>query len=230
MKLPGPLIEGILRRRYKRFLADVELEDGRLITAHTPNTGSMKECAVPGYRVLLSRSENPLRKLAYTLELIRVNGHWVDTHTHRTNRIVEEGLRQGRIPGFSGYEIRPEFPIGGSRIDFLLTRGAERILIEVKNVTLTDGAGIACFPDAVTLRGRKHLLELLRAREGGCRALMFFLVQRGEATAFRPAEEIDPEYAKALSRVAAGGVEILACRSIVTPEENLVGEQLPVLL
>ncbi|HEX9873874.1 MAG TPA: DNA/RNA nuclease SfsA, partial [Deferrimonas sp.] len=95
MKLPAPLIEGTLVRRYQRFLADVELESGALVTAHTPNTGSMKQCAVPGHRVLISESDNPARKLRYTLELIRVDGHWVDTHTHRTNRVVEEALRKG---------------------------------------------------------------------------------------------------------------------------------------
>ncbi len=230
MKLPSPLVEGRLRRRYQRFLADVELADGSRVTAHTPNTGSMLQCAVPDHRVLLSAAANPARKLAWTLELIEVAGHWVDTHTHRTNRVVEEALRQGRIPELAGYDIHPEYRFGASRLDFLLRRGEERILIEVKNVTLTDGGEVACFPDAVTERGRRHLHELLAAVGQGHRAVIFFLVQRGEAKAFRPADHIDPAYGRTLREVAARGVEIIACRSIVTPVENRVGERLPVLL
>jgi sugar fermentation stimulation protein A len=230
MKLPAPLIEGHLLRRYQRFLTDVELDGGRIVTAHTPNTGSMKQCAVPGYRVLLSLSGNPARKLPYTLELIRVNGHWVDTHTHRTNRVVEEGLRKGWIAELSGYRVTPEYRIGDSRLDFLLENGRERVLVEVKNVTLTCSQEIACFPDAPTERGRKHLRELLSAREKGCRSVIFFLVQRGEAAAFTPADHIDPEYGRLLREVNHAGVEVLAYRSIVSPEENRVGMRIPVRL
>ena len=231
MKLPHPMSEGVLVRRYQRFLAEVELADGTRVVAHTPNTGSMMQCAVPGHPVLLSPAANPLRKLAWTLELIRVNGHWVDTHTHRTNRVVEEALRAGNVPELSGYTVRPEVRFGDSRLDFLLEREEEKVLVEVKNVTLTTGAGeLACFPDAVTDRGRRHLLELQRARREGHRAVIFFLVQRAEASAFSPADHIDPEYGRTLRQVAADGVEILAYRSIVTPEENRVGKRLCVLL
>jgi sugar fermentation stimulation protein A len=230
MKLPSPLVEGHLLRRYQRFLVDVEIDGGRVVTAHTPNTGSMKQCAVPGYRVLLSRSGNPGRKLPYTLELIRVNGHWVDTHTHRTNRVVEEGFRQGWISELSGYRVTPEYRIGDSRLDFLLENGRERVLVEVKNVTLTCSPEIACFPDAPTERGRKHLRELLAAREKEYRSVIFFLVQRGEATAFRPADDIDPEYGRLLREVKQGGVDVLAYRSVISPEENRVGMRIPVLL
>jgi sugar fermentation stimulation protein A len=224
------MVEGILVRRYQRFLADVRLEDGSVVTAHTPNTGSMLQCAVAGHPVLISRAANPARKLAWTLELIRVNGHWVDTHTHRTNRVVEEALRGGAIPGLAGYEVVPEYRYGASRLDFLLRRDETKILLEVKNVTLTDGGAVACFPDAVTERGRRHLRELLQAKREGWRAVIFFLVQRGEARAFRPADHIDPKYGETLREVAAAGVEVIACRSVVTPEENRVGERLPVIL
>ncbi len=230
MRLPSPLIEGTLVRRYKRFLADVELADGSVVTAHTPNTGSMMQCAVPGHAVLLSRADNPARKLPFTLELIRVNGHWVDTHTHRTNRVVEEALCEGRIAGFEGYDVASEVRFGESRLDFMLRRGDECVFIEVKNVTLTDGGEVACFPDAVTERGRRHLNDLLAAVHQGHRAVIFFLVQRGEARAFRPADHIDPAYGRTLRDVVARGVEVLACRSIVTPEENRVGERLPLVL
>lgn len=230
MKLPAPLLEARLLRRYQRFLADVELKDGTMVTAHTPNTGSMKQCAVSGHEVLISESDNPARKLKYTLELIRVNGHWVDTHTHRTNRVVEEGLRNGSIGELDGFAVKPEYRYGGSRIDFYLEKGSEKILVEVKNVTLCCEPGVACFPDAVTTRGQKHLRELLAARQQGYRAVIFFLVQRGEAESFTPADEIDPEYGRLLRAVAAEGVEVLAYKSVVTSEENSIGERIPVLL
>lgn len=217
-------------RRYQRFLVDVELADGRLVTAHTPNTGSMKQCAVPGHPVLLSFSDSPTRKFPFTLELIRVDDHWVDTHTHRTNRVVEEALRRGWIAELAGFAVTPEVPFGKSRIDFLLEKGSDKVLVEVKNVTLVGDSGAACFPDAPTERGRKHLRELLAARQEGYRAVIFFLVQRGEATAFTPADAIDPDYGRLLRVVTAKGVEALAYRSVITPEENRVGERIPVLL
>jgi sugar fermentation stimulation protein A len=230
VKLPTPLIEGRLLRRYKRFFADVELADGRVVTAHTPNTGSMKQCAVLGHRVLISPADNPARKLRYTLELIEVNGRWVDTHTHRTNRVVEEGLRQGWIAELAGFSVTPEFRYHDSRIDFLLNKGDERVLVEVKNVTLCCEPQVACFPDAVTTRGQKHLRELLRAKQEGCRAVIFFLVQRAEAAAFTPADAIDPEYGRLLREVTAAGVEALAYKSVVSPEDNRIGERIPVIL
>lgn len=230
MKLPSPLIEGKLVRRYKRFFADVELEDGTVVTAHTPNTGSMKQCAIPGYEVLISPSDNPKRKLKYTLELIRVNDHWVDTHTQRTNRIVEEGLKQNWINGLCDYQVTPEHKFGDSRIDFLLEKADEKVLVEVKNVTLCDDGNVACFPDAVTTRGQKHLRELAEAVKQDYRAVIFFLVQRGEATAFTPADAIDPEYGRLLRQVASEGVEVMACRTVVTEDDNRVGEALPIIL
>ncbi|PNU20569.1 DNA/RNA nuclease SfsA [Geothermobacter hydrogeniphilus] len=230
MRLPSPLLPGKLVRRYKRFFADIELDDGTLVTAHTPNTGSMLQCAVPGYPVLVSGSDNPRRKLKYTLELIRVNGCWVDTHTQRTNRVVEEGLCGGAIVELAGGEVRREYCFGDSRLDFLVERGAERILVEVKNVTLTDGGSTALFPDAVTRRGQKHLRELAGALEKGYRAVIFFLIQRGEAESFAPADEIDPEYGRLLRDVVDTGVEVLAYRTCVSETENRIGVRLPVRL
>lgn len=229
MHLPRRLTEGRLIRRYKRFLADVELADGRLVTAHTPNTGSMQQCAVPGYRVLLSQSDNPKRKLAWSWELVEVNGHWVDINTHRANRIVEEALRQGQIEAFRGYKVRPEFPFASSRIDFMLEGPDDRVLLEVKNVTLCCDEQVACFPDAVTIRGQKHLRDLMTAVQDGWQAAVFFLVQRGEATSFSPADAIDAVYARLLRQAAASGVEILAYRTEVSPQENRVARALKVL-
>lgn len=230
MQLPAPLLEGLLVRRYRRFLTDIQLSDGTLVTAHTPNTGSMRQCAVPGYPVLISVSDNPKRKLKYTLELIRVGEHWVDTHTQRTNRLVEEGLRRGRIEGLEGCEVTPEYSFGDSRFDFFLQRDEDKILLEVKNVTLCCDDTTACFPDAVTVRGQKHLRELVKAKEQGYRAINFFVVQRGEARQFCPADDIDPEYGRLLRQAVIGGVEALAYKTLVTPEENRLGERIPVVL
>lgn len=230
MKLPGPLLEGRLLRRYQRFLADVELADGSVVTAHTPNTGSMRQCAVPGHRVLLSRSDNIKRKLPHTLELIEVNGRWVDTHTQRSNRVVEEGLRGGAIAELAPDEIVPEYRYGASRIDFLLRAETEKTLVEVKNVTLICGAATACFPDAPTLRGQKHLRELIRAKDEGYRAVVFFLVQRAEARDFAPADAIDPAYGRLLRTAVSAGVEALAYGTLVSPSESLIGARLPVTL
>ena len=230
MRLPQPLLPGRLLRRYQRFLADIELADGRVVTAHTPNTGSMRQCAVPGNRVLLSVSANPARKLPYTWELVEVEGGWVDVNTQRANRVVEEALRNGAVAGFAGGAVRAEFPWGNSRFDFLVERGEERTLLEVKNVTLCCAPGVACFPDAVTERGQKHLRELLRAKGEGWRAAVLFLVQRGAAEAFSPADAIDPEYGRLLRTAVAGGVEALACRTLVTPAEVRIERELPVRL
>lgn len=229
MFLPSPLIEGRLLRRYKRFFADVELSDGTVVTAHTPNTGSMKQCAIPGFKVLISETDNPKRKLRYTLELIEVNGRWVDTHTMRTNRIVEEALCAGTVAELTGYELRAEFPFGESRIDFLLEKPEEKVLVEVKNVTLCTNR-VASFPDAVTTRGQKHLLELADGVRQGYRAVIFFLVQRGEATSFSPADEIDPEYGRLLRKVVGEGVEALAYKTVTTPLENRIAERIAIVL
>jgi sugar fermentation stimulation protein A len=230
MNLPAPLFEGKLLRRYKRFFTEIELVDGTVVVAHTPNTGSMKQCAVPGYKVLISKADNPKRKLKYTLELILVGDHWVDTHTQRTNRVVEEALRNNKIASFEDFQVQPEYKYGESRIDFYLHKGDDEVLLEVKNVTLCCQEETACFPDAVTTRGQKHLRELLAAKQQGYRAVIFFLIQRSEATEFSPADDIDPEYGRLLREVVAAGVEALAYKTIVTPTENRVGEKIPVIL
>lgn len=229
-KLPSPLFPGRLLRRYQRFLADVELDDGRVVTAHTPNTGSMCQCAVPGKKVLLSRSDNPKRKLAWSWELVRVDGCWADINTHRANRVVEEGLRQDAIEGLTGYTVQPEYPFGRSRLDFCLDNGCEQVLVEVKNVTLCCAPKVACFPDAVTVRGQKHLRELAAAVNAGWRAVIFFVVQRGKAELFVPADDIDPQYGHLLRWAAGEGVEILAYQTAVTRQEVRLTKQLEVRL
>lgn len=215
MLFPASLIPGVLVKRYKRFLADVELQDGTVITAHCPNPGAMTGYAAPGLRVLLSRSANPARKLAHTWELVHNGACWIGVNTGLANAVVEEGLRKGALPGLAGYgEIRREAAYGtSSRVDFLLQGPAGRCYLEVKSVTMVAADGCYAFPDAVTERGLKHLRELSAMAEAGHRAVLLFLIQRrdGRAGVFRAAAEIDPAYARGLEEAAARGVEILPC-------------------
>jgi sugar fermentation stimulation protein A len=231
MKLATPLLSGRLLRRYQRFLADVELDDGTLVTAHTPNTGSMKGCAVPGSRVLLSRSGNPGRKYPYSWELVHADGLWVGINTMLPNRLVHEGILNGTISELAGYStIRPEVPYGtGSRIDLLLSGERGKCYVEVKNVTLVEG-GRALFPDAVSARGQKHLHELMEVVRRGERGVNLFVVQRGDGESLSPADSIDPAYGRVLREAAQAGVELLAYRALVSEEEIILRQRLPVLL
>lgn len=231
MRFAERLQSASLLRRYKRFLADVELPDGRCLTVHCPNTGSMVGCLTPGNPVLLSRSVSPIRKYPYTLEMIQVAGNWVGVNTSLTNSLVREALQQGVIEEFGQFEeLQAEVAVGaGSRLDFFLRSGERRIYLEVKNCTLTVD-GIALFPDAVTARGTKHLLALERLRFEGFEAAVLFCVQRGDAVSFSPATAIDSLYAETLSRVARAGVVVLAYQAEVQPEGIAVARRLPVFL
>ncbi len=221
MQFSKPLIEGVLVKRYKRFLADVCLADGGLVTAHCPNTGSMMGCVEPGFRVWLSDSDNPRRKYPLTWELVEIaSGTLVGIHTGRTNALVREAIEAGRIEPLAGYaDIRPEVKYGGenSRIDLLLqSNGLPDCYVEVKNVTAAVDSGIALFPDAVTARGTKHLRELMTMTDQGSRAVVLFCVQREDVTEVRPADAIDPAYGEALRTAIAQGVEALAWQARVT--------------
>lgn len=230
MKLSTELVSGILLRRYQRFLADVQLASGEIVTAHCPNTGSMKGCNFPGSPVLLSTSDRPGRKYPYTWELV-FSGGWIGINTALPNRLVEEAIGNGTITELQGYPLlRREVPYGtNSRVDLLLDGDRGRCYIEVKNVTLVEG-GRALFPDAVTLRGQKHLCELEEVVRHGDRGVIFFLVQRGDADSVAPADAIDPEYGRLLRRAVARGVEALAYRAEVTPAAITVRERLAVCL
>jgi len=214
MRFPTPLIPGRLLRRYKRFLADVRLDDGEVVTAHCPNPGSMKGVLRIGGRVLLSDSDNPARKLRYTWELARLGRIWAGVNTMRTNRVVEDALRRDRIPELTGYEeIRPEAPMGERRrVDFLLSTGEDLCYVEVKNVSLAEGT-TALFPDSVTARGTAHLVELTALAEQGRRAVMLYLVNRADCDRAGPARAIDPTYAEHLDIAVKAGVETLAYRA-----------------
>lgn len=219
-----------LLRRYKRFLADVELADGMGLTVHCPNTGSMLGCNEPGLPVMISRSDNPGRKYPHTLEMIEVGGHWVGINTSLTNRLVREALINGVFPELAPFEqIKAEVKTGHSRLDFLLSNGADLTYLEVKNCTLARD-GIAMFPDAVTVRGTKHLEELQRLHGEGHRAALIFCVQMTGVSSFAPAAAIDPLYSETLTRVVDNGVMALACRADVSPEGIIVKERLPVVL
>lgn len=206
------LVPGRILQRYKRFLADLQLEDGSLITAHTTNTGSMTTCWEPGDAVLLEHHENPARKLKYTWLADERDGTWVGVETGMPNRVVAEAARNGALPGLPGLvNVRTEqtYGVERSRIDVLAEDSdGRRVYIEVKNTTLKIGTH-ACFPDAVTARGRKHLRELLGMVDQGHRAVILFFIQRGDVTGFDVAREIDPGYAAELERAAAGGVEVI---------------------
>jgi sugar fermentation stimulation protein A len=205
------LIKGTLVGRYKRFLADVRLKNGHLVTAHCPNSGSMLECSEPGRPVYLSRHNDPKRRTRYTWELIEMPASLVGVNTLVPNRLTLASVAAARIPELSGYDrIRSEVKYGqNSRIDLLLEKGAYRCFVEVKNCTLVRN-GVACFPDAVTSRGLKHLVELQRQVQSGHRGVMFFLVQRMDARIFRPADHIDPAYGQELRKAVKNGIEILA--------------------
>jgi sugar fermentation stimulation protein A len=231
LKLPV-LTSGRILRRYKRFLADVELTDGALVTAHVPNTGSMAGCWTPGARVQLSWSSNPSRKLPWTLERVDMGGGWIGVNTARPNGVIAEGIGNGRIPALEGYpELRREVAFAAGRhrgrLDIRLTGGPQSdALVEVKNVTLLDGDRIR-FPDAVSERGRKHLELLLAAVGAGWRGVILFAVNRPEGAVFAPAWRIDPRYCERLRQVASAGVEVLAVRIRHTAEGMVVGDCLP---
>ena len=223
------LLPGILRRRYKRFLADVELDSGTVVTAHCPNSGSMTGCSQPGRPVHLSYHNSPRRKLAYTWELIDMPQSLVGVNTLVPNRLVAAAIGAGLVPSLAGYDsIQPEVRAGArSRLDLLLAGSAgEQCYVEIKNCTLVaDGA--ACFPDAVTTRGRQHLLELENLVAAGARCVMFFLIQRMDAQTFGPADHIDPAYGRQLRRAVAAGVEVLAYDTIIDLEKIALGRPLP---
>lgn len=231
MNLPR-LIPGRLIKRYKRFLADIELEDGSVVTAHCPNSGSMLGCNLPGLPVYLSASPNPNRKLAYTWELVQVDGFWVGLNTMLPNRLAEEAILNGVIIELQGYQcLRREVPYGSerSRIDLLLKDDHRRCYVEVKNVTLVD-QGVALFPDAVTERGQKHLRELMEVVRNGDRGVILFTVQRGDGGWVAPADSIDPAYGRLLREAVTNGVEALAYRAQVEPEQIRLTERLAVKL
>ena len=232
MKFPAQLVGGRLIRRYKRFLADVQLADG-VITAACPNTGSMLGCCEPGSRVWLSESDRATRKYRHTWEIVEVGEVMVGINTGLPNALVAEAIGAGAIPELAGYaSLRREVAFGEerSRVDLLLEDPARApCYVEVKNVTAAVASGVALFPDAVSDRGAKHLRELMRLKAAGLRPVQLYCVQRGDVGEVRPADAIDPEYGRTLRRALEMGVEVMAYRAKVTPSEIRLEERIPVV-
>jgi len=236
MKFTDPLQHGRLIKRYKRFMADIERDDGDVVTAHCANSGSMISVNEPGSEVWISPAKNPDRKLKFTWELIRIKDAMVGINTSHPNGIVAEAIHNGEIPELTGYEnLRREVKYGGnSRIDILLEDSEKPdCYVEVKNVTLKRdlSADAPCeFPDGVTARGTKHLGELEQMVKDGKRAVMFYLVQRDDAQTFALADDIDPAYSEAFHRVRNNGVEMVCYGCRLTPEEIVIDRKVEIVI
>jgi sugar fermentation stimulation protein A len=220
---PEPLLKGYLIKRYKRFLADIELEDGALITAHCPNSGAMQGLTDPGTPVWISRASNPLRKLPYTWQMAEVDNTFVGMNTANPNELVEEAIRSGVIVELQGYQsLRREVAYGkNSRIDILLEKDQQKIYVEVKNVHMKRGK-IAAFPSSVTTRGAKHMRELVDMIHLGHKAYVVYVVQRNDCEGFELARDIDPVYAQETQRALEKGVEVLVYTCDVSPNGIMI--------
>ncbi len=230
MDFPQPLVRGQLVSRYKRFFADVVLEDGSPLTAHCPNPGAMLGLNTPGLPVWLSRSDDPKRKLAHTLEIVEVDGGMVGVNTMHPNRLVAEALAADAIPEVSGYAVhRREVKYGvGSRVDFLLEDPSRApCWLEVKNVHLRRSGTLAEFPDCVAARSLKHLAELKAMVAEGHRAVMLFVIQRTDCDSFAACAELDPKYAAGLIDAARAGVEVLCYDCDISPSAIRIARHVP---
>jgi len=247
MDFPSPLARGVLVQRYKRFLADIALDDGTEITAHCPNPGAMLGLNTPGLRAWVSRSDDPKRKLPHTLELVEADGGLVGINTMHPNRLVAEALAADAIPELTGYAThRREVAYGvGSRVDFLLQapgraacwlevkkgqaqdEGPQRCWLEVKNSHLMRTPGLAEFPDCVAARSAKHLRELEAMVALGDRAVVLFVVQRNDCSEFAACHQLDPTFAAALDHAAEAGVEVLVYGCDVSASGVRIGSRLP---
>lgn len=226
MIFPNKLVHGKFIKRYKRFLVDVELDNGDVVISHTSNSGSMKSCLEDGAEVYLTYVDDPKRKTKYTWEMIKINNRWVGINTAVPNLLVYEAIRDQKIKGLEGYTfVKREVKYDDSRFDVFASNEKEECFIEVKNVSLKV-RDYARFPDAVTTRGRKHLRTLIKAKEEGYRAVMIYVIQRADVSKFAPANDIDPEYAKALKEAFDKGVEIYPIRADVSPEAIELTDQL----
>lgn len=233
MRFQTELVPARLIRRYKRFLADCVLDDGCEVTAHCANPGSMMGLADPGMKIWLEPNDDPKRKLNYGWRLVdHENGHFTGVDTALPNRAVKAALADRQIAPLAAYgTVRPEVKYGeNSRIDFLLTQaGLPDAYVEVKSATLSRTLGLVEFPDSVTARGAKHLEELAQMARDGHRAVLLYLVQRTDCTAFSVAGDIDPNYAAAFSRARAAGLETLVMGTRITPEGVTLAEPLALI-
>jgi len=230
MRFPSPLVPAVLIRRYKRFLADCRLEDGREVTAHCANPGSMMGLKDEGMRIWLEPNDDPKKKLKYGWRLVEhEGGHFTGVDTSVPNRALRMALEAGEVPELVAPSVRAEVKYGeNSRIDFLLSGAGPECYVEVKSVTLCRRPGLAEFPDSVTARGAKHMGELAEMARQGHRAVVFFLVQRTDCSHVDIARDIDPTYAQAFDAARAAGVEVIAYDTRITPEGVWLGQRLPV--
>lgn len=227
MKYNTVLVHGRLIKRYKRFLADIELDNGEIITAHCTNSGSMKSCIEEGAEVYLSETDNPKRKTCFTWEMIRINNSWVGINTLIPNKLSVKAIQNNEIEKLKGYAIvKPEVKFLDSRFDIYIENEVEKGFVEVKNVSLKDGE-YARFPDSVSARGKKHLETLIKVKENGYRAVMLYIIQRTDVSIFAPADDIDPEYGKALRKAYKAGVEIISYQVKVNPERVELLKEIP---
>jgi len=232
VRLPSPLHRGVLLRRYKRFLADVELENGTLAVAHVADPGRLPGLAVPGAEVWLSSHHDPRRKLPYRIELIRQGSALVGVNSANPNRIARRAFEAGRIPFARGYRIRAREPrIGpGTRLDFLLENHAgRRLFVEVKAISWRRDGHLAAFPDAPTLRGRRHLETLRELARAGEQTALLFIAQRSDVETFAPAEDIDPDYARALVGAREAGVRVSVWRCAVNYNAICLDKEIPMV-
>lgn len=222
------MVHGRLLKRIKRFLAQVELDNGEIVFVHCTNSGSMKSCLENGAEVFLTPVNDPKRHTQFTWEMIKINGSWVGINTSNPNKIAYEAVSKGEIPELAGYSVvQKEVVFGDSRFDIYAENEAEKCFIEVKNVTLKEGR-YALFPDSVTIRGQKHLKTLMEVKQGGMRAVMLYIVQRTDVEIFAPAKQIDQEYANILKKASVSGVEIIVIQVEVTPEGIFLKKKMPV--
>jgi sugar fermentation stimulation protein A len=227
MKFQKPLVHGYLIKRYKRFLADIKLDNGNIITAHCTNSGSMKSCIEEGAEVYLTHHNDPKRRTQYTWEMIKINGQWVGINTSNPNALVFEAIQQKLILGLDMYDhVYREVKFDESRLDILAENNVERCAIEVKNVTLKEDDW-ALFPDSVTERGLKHLQTLMRLKSEGMRVAMVYIIQRMDVTKFAPAMNIDPAYAQGFQMAVEHGVEVFPLQTQVTPNDIQIIKKLP---
>jgi len=222
------LIHGKLIKRYKRFLADIILDNGEQITAHVPNSGAMTSTIAPDCDVWVSFHDNPKRKLKYTLELTKIDDIMICTNTNHANKVAIEAVKEGKIEELQGYDsIKPEQKYGkNSRIDILLEKEDQKCYVEIKSVTLKIDDHLA-FPDAVTSRGEKHLKELEEMVKQGHRAVMLYMIQRDDSLPFRLANEIDKKYYKTFKEVTKNGVEVIVYQSHITIKEIYLDKKIP---
>lgn len=231
MKFAKKLLKGTLIKRYKRFLADIELENGQIVTAHCANSGALYGVTTPGLAVWLSESDNPARKLKYTWELAQVNGVMIGVNTSWPNALAVEGIENQVITELQGYaQLKREVKYGqASRLDILLQAPHQvDCFVEIKNVHMQRHLSLAEFPDAVTTRGTKHLNEMIHVTQQGKRAVMLYVIQRDDCDQLRFAHDIDPVYATTAAHAKAQGVEFYAYCCGIAPEEIMIKKAIPV--